>query len=49
MARARHCTMGRKNTGKASSYGYCVAQGTHFYGFKQHAACGLNGVSILPA
>lgn len=49
MARARRCTMGRKDTGKAFSYGYCAAQGTHFYGFKQHAACGLNGVSILPA
>lgn len=44
MVRARHCTMGRKNTGKAPSYGYCAAQGTLFYGYKLHAVCGLNGV-----
>ena len=44
MARARRCTMGRKDRKKAPSYGYCAAQGTHFYGFKQRAACGLNGV-----
>lgn len=29
MARARRCTMGWKDTGKAPSYGYCAAQGTH--------------------
>ena len=44
MARAGRCTMGRKDTEKASSYGYCAAQGAHFYGFKLHAVCGLNGV-----
>ncbi len=44
MARAGRCTMGRKDTGKAPSYGYCAAQGTHFYGYKLHAVCGLNGV-----
>ena len=43
MARARRCTMGRKDTGKAPSYGYCAAQGTLFYGYKLHAVCGLNG------
>ena len=43
MARARCCMMGRKDTGKAPSYGYCAAQGTHYYGYKLHAVCGLNG------
>ena len=43
MARARRCTMGWKDTGKAPSYGYCAAQGTLFYGYKLHAVCGLNG------
>ncbi len=41
MARAKHCTMGRKDAEKAPSYGYCAAQGSPF------AACGLNGDSAL--
>ena len=43
-ARAKRCTMGRKDFEKAPSYGYCASQKTYYYGYKLHALCGLSGV-----
>ena len=43
-ARAKRCSMGRKNFEKAPSFGYCASQGVYYYGYKLHALCGLSGV-----
>ena len=42
MARARHCTMGWKDTGKAPPTDTAPRKAP-IYGFKLHAVCGLNG------
>lgn len=44
MARAKRCTMGRKDTGKAPSYGSAPRKAPNYYGYKLHAVCGLSGV-----
>lgn len=36
--------MGQNNYEKAPSLGYCASQKMHYYGYKHHADCGLNGV-----
>ena len=43
-ARAKRCTMGRDNIDTAPGWGYCAAQGLHYYGYKLHAVCGIRGV-----
>ena len=43
-ARAKRCSMGKTDYEKAPSFGYCASQGLHYYGYKLHALCGLNGV-----
>lgn len=43
-ARAKRCTMGRDNIDAAPDWGYCAAQGLHYYGYKLHAVCGIRGV-----
>lgn len=45
VARGKRCKMER--TGdfhKAPDFGYCASQGSHFFGYKLHALCGLGGV-----
>lgn len=36
--------MGKKDLGKAPSFGYCASQGIYYYGYKLHALRGLSGV-----
>lgn len=43
-ARAKRCAMGRDNAEAAPDWGYCAAQGLHYYGYKFHAVCGIRGV-----
>ena len=43
-ARTKRCTMGRDNIDTAPGWGYCAAQGLHYYGYKLHAVCGIRGV-----
>ena len=43
-ARAKRCAMGRDNAEAAPDWGYCAAQGLHYYGYKLHAVCGIRGV-----
>lgn len=44
LARAKRCSMGRKDYEKAPAIGYCASQGVYYYGYKLHALCGLSGV-----
>lgn len=44
LARAKRCQLGKKDFDTAPSFGYCSAQGLHYYGYKLHALCGLRGV-----
>lgn len=43
-ARAKRCAMGRDNMDAAPDWGYCATQGLHYYGYKLHAVCGIQGV-----
>lgn len=43
-ARAKRCSMGKKDVERAPSFGYCASQGAYYYGCKLHAVCGLSGV-----
>ena len=43
-ARAKRCKLGKNDFETAPNYGFCAAQNTHYYGYKLHALCGLNGV-----
>ena len=43
-ARSRRCTMGRGDTKRAPSYGYCASQGKCYYGYKLHGLIGTSGV-----
>ena len=43
-ARSRRCTMGRGDTKRAPSYGYCASQGKYYYGYKLHGLIGISGV-----
>lgn len=43
-ARAKRCVMGRDNVEAAPDWGYCAAQGMHYYGYKLHAVCGIRGI-----
>lgn len=43
-ARAKRCAMGRDNMDAAPDWGYCASQGLHYYGYKLHAVCGIQGV-----
>lgn len=43
-ARAKRCAMGRNNPDTAPDWGYCASQGMHYYGYKLHAVCGIQGV-----
>ena len=44
IARSRRCKFGKDDYVTAPSYGYCASQNNHYYGYKLHAVCGLNGV-----
>lgn len=44
LSRAKRCSMGKKDTEKAPSFGYCASQGFYYYGYKLHTLCGLIGV-----
>ena len=44
IARSRRCKFGKEDYVTAPSYGYCASQNNHYYGYKLHAICGLNGV-----
>ena len=44
LSRSKHCKMGKDEYRTALAYGYCASQGTHYYGYKLHAVCGLSGV-----
>lgn len=43
-SRAKRCAMGKDNPDAAPDWGYCAAQGIHYYGYKLHAVCGIKGV-----
>lgn len=43
-ARARRCSMGKKDADLAPNYGYCAAQSQTYYGYKMHVTSGLSGV-----
>ena len=43
-ARSKRCAMGRGDTGRAPSYGYCASQRKHYYGYKLHGLTGTSGV-----
>ena len=43
-ARAKRCSMGKDDWERAPQWGYCASQGTHYYGYKLHAVCGISGV-----
>lgn len=44
LSRSSLCKMGKDEYRTAPAYGYCASQGTHYYGYKLHAVCGLSGV-----
>jgi len=45
IARGKRCKMGRSGDfALAIDFGYCVSQGSYYYGHKLHALCGLSGV-----
>lgn len=44
LSRTKRCSMGKKDTEKAPSFGYCASQGFYYYGYKLHTLCGLSGV-----
>ena len=44
LSRSKHCKMGNDEYRTALAYGYCASQGTHYYGYKLHAVCGLSDV-----
>ena len=43
-ARSKRCAMGRGDTDRAPSYGYCASQRKHYYGYKLHGLTGTSGV-----
>ena len=43
-SRAKRCAMGKDNPDATPDWGYCAAQGIHYYGYKLHAVCGIKGV-----
>lgn len=43
-ARAGRCAMGKDNPETSPAWGYCASQNMHYYGYKLHAVCGINGV-----
>ena len=43
-ARSKRCAMGRGDTGRAPSYGYCASQRKPYYGSKLHGLTGTSGV-----
>ena len=45
LSRGKRCRMGwGGDFSKATDFGYCASQGSHFFGYKLHALCGLSGV-----
>ena len=44
IARSRRCKLGKEDYTTAPSYESCASQNNHYYGYKLHAICGLNGV-----
>jgi len=44
LSRSKRSKMGKDEYRTALAYGYCASQGTHYYGYKLHAVCGLSGV-----
>ena len=44
LSRSKRSKMGKDEYRTAPAYGYCASQGTHYYGYKLHAVCGLSGV-----
>ena len=44
LSRSKRCKMGKDEYRTALAYGYCASQGTHYYGYKLHAVCGLSDV-----
>lgn len=43
-ARAKRIKICKENIETAPAYGYCAAQNTHYFGYKFHGVCSLNGV-----
>lgn len=43
-ARSNRCKLGKDNYETAPSFGYCASQNMHYYGYKLHSVCSLNGV-----
>ena len=43
-SRAKRCATGKDNPDATPDWGYCAAQGLHYYGYKLHAVCDIKGV-----
>ncbi|MDR0420546.1 MAG: transposase, partial [Prevotellaceae bacterium] len=44
LVRAKRNVIGKTDSEKASSIGYCSSQNRYYFGYKLHVLCGLHGV-----